>query len=55
MLLVLIATEYHLAAMVVATVIVTAERYQPARRPRWRLPLTPESPEWGARAGTALR
>ncbi|GAA1980140.1 DUF2182 domain-containing protein [Microbacterium pumilum] len=56
MLLVLIAPEFHVAAMVVATVILTAERYQPARQPRWRLPLAPESPEWrGVRAGAALR
>ncbi|GAA1952832.1 DUF2182 domain-containing protein [Microbacterium deminutum] len=57
MLLVLLAADYHLAAMVVATILLTAERYHPARRPRWRLPFTPEpSPEWlGARSSRSSR
>ena len=39
MALVLLATDYHLLAMISATVFLTIERYAPARRPRWRLPV----------------
>ena len=39
MLLVLLAADAHLAAMAVVTVVATVERYLPARRPCWRLPL----------------
>ena len=45
MVLVLLATDFHLIAMLVATVLIVVERYLPARRPRWRLPLTPARPE----------
>jgi predicted metal-binding membrane protein len=40
MLLVLTSGAYHLPAMAAATILLTVERYAPARRPRWRLPLT---------------
>jgi predicted metal-binding membrane protein len=39
MLLVVLAANLHLVAMVGATILLTLERYLPARRPRWRLPL----------------
>jgi hypothetical protein len=39
MLLVLAASDLHLIAMAGATVLLTLERYRPARPPRWRLPL----------------
>ena len=39
MLLVLLAADAHLAAMAVVTMFATVERYLPARRPGWRLPL----------------
>ncbi|MET0887656.1 MAG: DUF2182 domain-containing protein [Mycetocola sp.] len=46
MALVLLATDVHLLAMIAATILLTIERYSPARRPRWRLPVvasaTPE-------------
>ena len=47
MLLVLLATSYHLVAMAIALVLTTNERYSPARRPGWRLPmLRGRSIEW---------
>lgn len=45
MALVLLATDVHLLAMAAATLMLTMERYLPARRPRWRLPLAPARPE----------
>jgi hypothetical protein len=45
MVLVLLAADFHLLAMIGATVLLTAERYQPARRPRWRLPFVATTPE----------
>ena len=45
MVVVLLATDAHLLAMVAATVLLTLERYLPGRRPRWRLPFTPARPE----------
>jgi predicted metal-binding membrane protein len=39
MLLVLLAADYHLVVMAIAVVLATGERYSPARRPDWRLPL----------------
>ncbi|MGA8047245.1 MAG: DUF2182 domain-containing protein [Dermatophilaceae bacterium] len=45
MVLVLLATEAHLAAMSVATTVLVIERYRPARRPRWRIPFAPARPE----------
>lgn len=45
MVLVLLATDLHLVAMLGATALIVVERYLPARRPRWRLPLTPARPE----------
>ncbi len=45
MVLVLLAADFHLVAMIGATLLLTAERYQPARRPRWRLPLAATTPE----------
>jgi predicted metal-binding membrane protein len=47
MLLVLVVRNYHLAAMAVATAVTTLERYLPARRPVWRLPVVRgRSLEW---------
>lgn len=47
MVLVLLAADHHLVAMLGATAVLTVERYLPARRPRWRLPLgRVTSPEW---------
>jgi hypothetical protein len=46
MVLVLLAADFHVLAMAIATVLLTVERYRPARRPRWRLPLTPSAAEW---------
>lgn len=45
MVLVLLASDLHLIAMIAVTVLLTAERYQPARRPRWRFPLVATAPE----------
>ena len=45
MVLVLLASDYHLVAMIGATLLLTAERYRPARRPRWRLPFVAAAPE----------
>lgn len=45
MLLVLVATDFHLLAMIAATALLTAERYRPVRRPRWRLPFMSAAPE----------
>jgi Predicted metal-binding integral membrane protein (DUF2182) len=45
MVLVLLATDLHLVAMVGATVPLTIERYRSARRPQWRLPFLPQAPE----------
>jgi hypothetical protein len=45
MVLVLLAADFHVLAMAIATVLLTVERYRPARRPRWRLPLTPSTAE----------
>jgi len=45
MVLVLLAGDFHLVAMIGATVLLTAERYHPARRPRWRLPFAATTPE----------
>ena len=39
MLLVLLATDYHLVVMGLVAVMITFERYLPARRPAWRLPM----------------
>jgi predicted metal-binding membrane protein len=39
MFLVLLVTDYHLVVMAVAFVVTTFERYLPARRPAWRLPM----------------
>ena len=45
--LVLLATDYHLALMAIAVAVSVFERYSPARRPRWRLPLSrAESIDW---------
>ena len=45
--LVLLAGNAHLAAMAVVAVIATPERYSPARRPCWRLPLLRDrSADW---------
>jgi predicted metal-binding membrane protein len=47
MLLVVLVKDYHLAVMAVATAVTTIERYLPARRPVWRLPvLRGRSPDW---------
>jgi predicted metal-binding membrane protein len=47
MLLVLLVKDYHLAVMAVASAVMTLERYLPARRPVWRLPvLRGRSPDW---------
>jgi predicted metal-binding membrane protein len=47
MLLVLLATDRHLVGMALVAVVATVERYLPARRPGWRLPLVRgRSPEW---------
>lgn len=43
MLLVLLAADHHLVAMSVATILLTVERYLPPRRPRWQLPLVPDT------------
>lgn len=51
MVLVLLATDAHLVAMAGATVLLTVERYLPARRPRWSLPLGPARPEHVALSG----
>lgn len=49
MLLVLLARDHHLDGMAVVAIAATIERYLPARRPAWRLPLWPgRSPEWPA-------
>lgn len=45
MVLVLLAADLHLLAMIGASVLLTAERYQPVRRPRWRLPFVATTPE----------
>jgi predicted metal-binding membrane protein len=60
MLLALLMTDYHLAAMTVTAVVTTLERYVPARRPGWRLPiLRGRSPDWPdvavAMPGTSVR
>jgi predicted metal-binding membrane protein len=39
MLLVLLATDFHLVLMAIAVAVSVVDRYSPARRPRWRLPL----------------
>jgi len=39
MLLVLLVADYHLVAMAIAVAVSTLERYLPARRPGWRLPM----------------
>lgn len=44
MVLVLLATDWHLVAMAGAAALLTAERYLPARRPQWRLPFAPPRP-----------
>jgi predicted metal-binding membrane protein len=47
MFLVLLATDYHLVLMAIAIVVSVFERYSPARRPRWRLPLLGGDPiDW---------
>jgi predicted metal-binding membrane protein len=46
MLLVLLATNYHLIVMGLAAVVTTVERYLPARRPGWQLPLLRGSSDW---------
>lgn len=51
MVLALLATHAHLVAMAVATVLLVVERYRPAQRPRWRLPLAPARPEHMALRG----
>lgn len=52
MVLVLVVADFHVLAMAIVTVLLTVERYRPARRPRWRLPLTPSTAEWlGVSAG----
>jgi predicted metal-binding membrane protein len=49
MLLVLLATDHHLAAMAVVSAVAIYERHLPARRPAWRLPLARRrSAEWAA-------
>lgn len=54
MLTAMLATGHHLLAMSVAAVLVTAERYQPARRPAWRVPFTPgQGAGWPVVAGLA--
>jgi predicted metal-binding membrane protein len=46
MLLVLLATNHHLIVMGLAAVVTTVERYLPARRPGWQLPLLRGSIDW---------
>lgn len=47
MLLVQLIGDYHLLAMALVTLWVTAERYLSPRRPRWRIPFLPDrSPDW---------
>lgn len=47
MLFALLATDYHLTVMTMATVLTTIERYLPGRRPAWQLPIVPRrSPNW---------
>ena len=46
MLLVLLATNDHLMVMGLAAVVTTLERYLPARRPGWQLPLVRGSIDW---------
>jgi predicted metal-binding membrane protein len=47
MVLVVLATDYHLVVMAFAVAVSVVERYLPARRPVWRLPLLrDQSVEW---------
>ena len=46
MLLVLLATEAHLAAVAIVTGAAIVERYLPARQPRWRLPFARHASDW---------
>lgn len=45
MVLVLLASDAHLVAMIGATIVLTAERYRAVRAPRWRLPFVPARPQ----------
>lgn len=45
MVLVLLAADAHLVAMVAATMLLAIERHRPARRPQWRIPFAPARPE----------
>lgn len=46
MLLVLLVTNNHLIVMGVAAAVTTLERYLPARRPGWQLPVLRRSIDW---------
>jgi predicted metal-binding membrane protein len=52
MLLVLLVNDYHLAAMAATAAVITFERYLPAKRPAWQLPiLRGRSSDWPDLAG----
>jgi hypothetical protein len=46
MLLALLATDYHFAAMALAAGVATIERHLPAKRPRWHLPFVRDPLDW---------
>jgi predicted metal-binding membrane protein len=56
MVIVLLAGDLHLVAMAVAAIAATVERYRPARRPAWRLPLVSgDAPAWPGVPATSWR